>query len=82
MYRSATSTRTMKPKVTVGVAPTFRSTARLERRKEVLFGVTISKSFKKAWHCAVSLLGDVVSANYQHILVSVLPEIGGETESS
>uniref|UniRef100_A0A1J3ISV5 Protein WVD2-like 1 n=1 Tax=Noccaea caerulescens TaxID=107243 RepID=A0A1J3ISV5_NOCCA len=31
---SATSTRTMKPKVTVGVAPTFRSTARLERRKE------------------------------------------------
>ncbi|VVA93944.1 unnamed protein product [Arabis nemorensis] len=31
---SATSIRTIKPKITVGVAPTFRSTARLERRKE------------------------------------------------
>ncbi|XP_010553756.1 PREDICTED: protein WVD2-like 2 [Tarenaya hassleriana] len=31
---SATSMKTVKPKVTVGVAPTFRSTVRLERRKE------------------------------------------------
>ncbi|XP_010553353.1 PREDICTED: protein WVD2-like 2 [Tarenaya hassleriana] len=31
---SATSTKTVKPKITIGVAPTFRSTARLERRKE------------------------------------------------
>ncbi|CAN6867822.1 unnamed protein product, partial [Brassica oleracea] len=31
---SATSVRTIKPKVTIGVAPTFSSTSRLERRKE------------------------------------------------
>ncbi|ESQ29818.1 hypothetical protein EUTSA_v10023556mg [Eutrema salsugineum] len=31
---SATSVRTTKPKITIGVAPTFRSTSRLERRKE------------------------------------------------
>ncbi|KAJ0264871.1 hypothetical protein HA466_0012680 [Hirschfeldia incana] len=31
---SATSVRTIKPKVTIGVAPTFSSTSRLERRRE------------------------------------------------
>ncbi|XP_010528808.1 PREDICTED: protein WVD2-like 2 [Tarenaya hassleriana] len=31
---SVSSMKTIKPKVTIGVAPTFRSTARLERRKE------------------------------------------------
>ncbi|XP_010414887.1 PREDICTED: protein WVD2-like 2 [Camelina sativa] len=31
---SATSIRSFKPKITVGVAPTFTSTARLERRRE------------------------------------------------
>lgn len=31
---SATSVRSIKPKVTIGVAPTFSSTSRLERRKE------------------------------------------------
>ncbi|CAL9238781.1 unnamed protein product [Arabidopsis halleri] len=31
---SATSIRSFKPKITVGVAPTFSSTARLERRRE------------------------------------------------
>ncbi|XP_019100891.1 PREDICTED: protein WVD2-like 2 [Camelina sativa] len=34
IYRSATSIRSFKPKITVGVAPTFTSTARLERRRE------------------------------------------------
>ena len=69
MYRSATSVRTIKPKVTIGVAPTFSSTSRLERRKEVLGANLLNYCIRQ-------------STYYQCILVSVLQEARGETEST